>query len=210
MGRVRSILHAARLRLTGADDPIDPAPPVAHRVLVDGNTRTFWSRGAAVPVTLVEADPLVPTAGVPERVRAMVAAHERGYRSAGTRAAGDPAFSETLFVELVRGEQYTRAFALLAPGCQRLWGTVEQFADAHRGDARHNLRGVNVVDVRHLEEWTDPELGDRHRDVAELDVEYSFDAGTRVVVLRRTVHLLAVAGKWRSLSYPEKPEVTIG
>jgi hypothetical protein len=69
---------------------------------------------------------------------------------------------------------------------------------------------VNVVDVRHLEEWTDPELGDRHRDVAELDVEYSFDAGARVVVLRRTVHLLAVAGKWRSLSYPEKPEVTIG
>lgn len=161
-------------------------------------------------MTLVEADPLVPTAGVHERVRAMVAAHERGQASAASRPAGDPVFSETLFVELVRGEQYTRAFALLAPGCQRRWGTARSFADAHRGDARHRLRGVNVVDVRHLEEWTDPELGDRHRDVAELDVEYSFDAGTRVVVLRRTVHLLAVAGKWRSLSYPEKPEITIG
>ena len=161
-------------------------------------------------MTLVEVDGRAPDGGAPERVRAIVAAHERGRHTAGVRPAGDPAFSETLFVELVRGAQYARAFALLAPGCQRRWGTAEHFAAAHRGDARHHLRGVNVVDVRHLEEWTDPELGDRHRDVAELDVEYSFDAGARVVVLRRTVHLLAVAGKWRSLSYPEKPEVTIG
>jgi hypothetical protein len=135
----------------------------------------------------------------------MVAAHERGTDGAARRGTGDPAFSETLFVELVRGGQYGRAFALLAPGCQRRWGTAERFAAAHSGDARRRLHGVTVVGVRRLEAWSDPETGERHRDVAELDVEYNFDAGARAAVLRRTVHLVAVAGTWRSLSYPERP-----
>lgn len=205
---MRSILQAARLRPPGDDEAADPAPPTTHRVLVDAGTRTFWSRGASAPVTLVEADPPLPSADAQGRVRAMVAAHEHGRGAAGG-GGEDPAFCETLFVELVRGGQYTRAFALLAPGCQRRWGTAQRFADAHRGDATRRLRGVNVVDIRHLEAWTDPEVGERHRDVAELDVEYTFDTGLRAIVLRRTVHLVAVAGRWRSLSYPEKPAVAV-
>ncbi|MGD0834052.1 MAG: hypothetical protein ABSA40_06450 [Candidatus Dormibacteria bacterium] len=207
---MRSILHAARLRSAGDPDPADPEPPVAHRVLVDANTRTFWSRGANLPMTLVEADPAGSPAGAPERVRAIVAAHERGPGRAGSALAGDPAFSETLFVELIRGGQYARAFQLLAPGCQRRWGSAERFAGAHRGETGRELRGVNVVEVRHLGEWTDPAQGERHRDVAELDVEYAFANGGRTLVLRRTVHLVAVAGRWRPLSYPEGPAVAIG
>jgi hypothetical protein len=178
-------------------------------VLVDANTRTFWSRGAAVPVTLVEADESAPATGGLGRVRAIVTAHEEGRSGAASRPAGDPAFSETLFVELIRAEQYARAFALLTPGCQRRWGTAGRFAEAHRGDPRHRIRGVNVTDVRRLEEWTDPELGERHREVAELDVEYSFEAGERTAVVRRTVHLVAVAGRWRSISYPAKPPAAV-
>jgi hypothetical protein len=174
----------------------------ASRVLVDAATRTFWSRGADEPVTLVESD--TPSAARPlrDRVRAMVAAHDRGSRRGAARPSGNPAFSEALFVDLIRGGQHARAFALLTPECQLRWGSAESFAAAHRASSLQQLEGVNVVAVRHLDQWVDPHHGDIHRQVAELDVEYSFGAGHRLVKLARTVHLVAVEGRWRSLSYP--------
>jgi hypothetical protein len=181
-------------------DPTGTRP--ASRVLVDASTGTFWSRGAQDPVTLVESDTAVVARPLRERVRAMVAAHDRGSRRGALRPSGNPAFSEALFVELIRGGQHARAFALLAPDCQLRWGSAERFAAAHRERSPQQLEGVNVVAVRHLDEWTDPHRGDCHRQVAELDVEYSFDAGRRRVKLLRTVHLVAVEGRWRSLSYP--------
>jgi hypothetical protein len=105
-------------------------------------------------------------------------------------------------VELIRGGQHTRAFALLAPDCQQRWGSAERFAAAHREGSLQQLEGVSVVAIRHLDQWVDPHHGDTHRQVAELDVEYSFAAGLRLVKLARTVHLVAVEGRWRSLSYP--------
>jgi hypothetical protein len=211
MGWARPILPTVRRRRGGAERaPHPPGTPAvaiiatrpASRVLVDANTRTFWSRGAEGPVTLVESDAPVATHPLRERVRAMVAAHDRGARRGGSRPPGNPAFSEALFVELVRGGQHARAFDLLAPDCQLHWGSAERFAAAHRGSSLERLEGVNVVAVRHLDEWVDPHRGDRHSQVAELDVEYSFDAGRRRVKLSRTVHLVAVEGRWRSLSYP--------
>jgi len=153
-------------------------------------------------VTLVESEGPVAPRPLRDRVRALVAAHDRGPRRGGPRPAGNPAFSEALFVELIRGGQHARAFALLAPECQLRWGTAERFAAAHGESSLEQLEGVNVVAVRHLDEWVDPHRGDRHRQVAELDVEYSFDAGQRRLKLSRTVHLVAVEGRWRSLSYP--------
>jgi len=210
MGWVRPTLLFTRRRSGVEDVPPppeapDPAPETqrpASRVLIDAGTRTFWSRGAPGPVTLVESDALVPGRPLRDRVRAMVAAHDRGARRGDARPPGNPAFSEALFVELIRGGQHARAFALLAPDCQRSWGSAEQFAAAHRGDSLQRLEGVNVVSVRHLDEWVDPHHGNRHRQVAELDVEYAFGAGPRPLTLRRTVHLVAVEGQWRSLSYP--------
>jgi hypothetical protein len=169
---------------------------------VDAATRTFWSRGAADPVTLVESDTVVAARPLRDRVRAMVAAHDGGQGRGGVCPSGNPAFSEALFVELIRGGQHARAFALLAPDCQRRWGSAERFAAAHREGSLQQLEGVSVVAVRHLDQWVDPHHGDTHRQVAELDVEYSFAAGRRLVKLARTVHLVAVEGRWRSLSYP--------
>ncbi len=187
--------HAAR-----APEP-SPSRP-ASLVLINSGTRTFWSRGAEVPLTLVESDLSSPSRPLRDRVRALVTAHERGIGRTGARPRGNPAFSEALFVELVRGGQHARAFELLAPECQRSWGSPERFAAAHGGTSLPRLEGVQVVAVRNLEEWVDPDRGARHRQVAELDVEYSFGGGQRVVRLPRTVHLVAVEGRWRSLSYP--------
>ncbi len=180
MGWARAILHPGRRR----------------------RSQTTWSRGADGPVTLVEVEaPPAPSPPRASRLRELMAAHERGGQPP-TRSPGDPAFSEALFVELIRIGQYPRAFALLAPQCQRRWGSAERFADANRGAALSRLDGVSVGAVRHLDEWVDPDHGDRHRGVAELDVEYGFATGDRLAVLRRTVHLVAVDGRWRSLCYP--------
>ena len=211
MAWARAILHVASRRHRGgtsavhpAEAPAEPARAVrpASRVLLDPDTRTFWSRGADVPITLVESEGGTGGRPLRDRVRAMVTAHERGSRGSSSRPAGNPAFSEALFVELVRGGQHARAFALLAPECQRQWGSAERFAAAHRADSPGRLEGVNVLAVRHLDEWVEPHHGDRHRLVAELDVEYTLGAGERPLTLCRTVHLVAVEGRWRSLSYP--------
>jgi len=215
MGWARPNLPVVRRR-RGADEraPHLALAPVnesrvrpASRVLVDAATRTFWSRGADEPVTLVESDTAVAARPLRDRVRTMVAAHDRGSRRSGVRPSGNPAFSEALFVELIRGGQHARAFALLAPDCQLRWGSAERFAAAHREGSLQQLEGVSVVAVRHLDQWVDPHHGDTHRQVAELDVEYSFAAGRRLVKLARTVHLVAVEGRWRSLSYPVEAAV---
>jgi len=85
---------------------------------------------------------------------------------------------------------------------QRRWGNVERFGNAHRDGAMKALRGVNVLAVRHLENWVDPELGLEHEAVAELDVEYTFASGEQKATVKRTVHLVGVDGRWKSLSYP--------
>lgn len=186
-----------------------PAPPT----LIERHPRTFWSRGADVAVTLVETevDPAPRRSTLSERIRDLVAAHERDPGPAAVLpgstpapappAAGDAAYCEALFVELIRLGEYRRAFALLAPECQRRWVSASRFADAHRGQLGR-LEGVQVTAIRHLDQWTDPHHGDLHRGVAELDVEYGLGSGERPLVLRRTVHLVAVDGRWRSLSYP--------
>ncbi len=65
-----------------------------------------------------------------------------------------------------------------------------------------HLRGVRVKEVRHLENWRDPDSGMVHAHAAELDVQYEIDDGTRSVSVPRTVHLVACQGSWRSLCYP--------
>lgn len=197
------------LRRPGGPEP----PATVSPTLIERRPRTFWSRGADAALTLVEAEmdpaPLRPT--LSERIRDLVAAQDRGPAAvprgtadgAGTAhpAAGDAAYCEALFVELIRLGEYRRAFALLAPECQHSWGSAQRFADAHRGRLGR-LEGVQVTAIRHLDQWTDPHHGDLHRGVAELDVEYGFGAAEKPFVLRRTVHLVAVDGRWRSLSYP--------
>lgn len=175
-----------------------PSSERAH--VVDTHTRTFWSRGETAPSTLVEADgePPVGSAG---RAAGLVAEHERG-SARGGRPRANPAFSEAVFVELMRARQHRRAYALLSPECQQSWGSLQAFIDAQRIGALAQLRGVRVTDVRHLEGWRDPDSGMVHDHAAELDAVYEIGDGTRTRSVERTVHLVALAGAWRSLCYP--------
>jgi hypothetical protein len=175
--------------------------PAAERPhLVDSHTRTFWSHGAMAPTTLVEAERTEPAAPT-GRASTLVADHERGVSSSG-RPRSNPAFSEAVFVELMRARQYRRAFSLLSPECQQSWGTLEAFIAAQRIGALATLRGVKVNQVRHLADWRDPDSGMVHEHAAELDVEYTIGDASRTISLPRTVHLVAHRGAWRSLCYP--------
>ena len=175
-----------------------PASERPH--LVDAHTRTFWSRGALAPATLVEAEPL-QAPGPAGRVATFVADHERGGADS-QRPRANPAFSEAVFVELMRARQYRRAYALLSPECQQSWGTLEAFVAAQRIGALAQLRGVNVRQVRHLVDWRDPDSGMVYAHAAELEADYEIGDGTRAVRLARTVHLVGHRGTWRSLCYP--------
>jgi hypothetical protein len=180
--------------------PLRRLPSGERPHLVDAHTRTFWSRGGLTPATLVETEPTPPSAAA-GRAAALVADHERGV-TASTRPRANPAFSEAVFVELMRARQYRRAYALLSPECQQSWGSLQAFIDAQRIGALVQVRGVRVDDVRPLENWRDPDSGMVHQHAAELDVQYELGNATHSVSVPRTVHLVAFAGGWRSLCYP--------
>ena len=180
----------------------EPAEPVRVRPRIDGHTRTFWSQGAEHTATLVEVDAAAEQPPARDRIAELVRAHESGRSDArSSRPRGNPAFSEALFVELMRGRQYSRAFAQLTAECRRSWGSPAAFAAAHAGGELRRLRGVTVKDVRYLPEWHDPERGTMHREVAELSVEYAFGDDGPVRVVPRVVHLVGDDGRWRSLCY---------
>lgn len=195
LGRVGAV---PALPAAGAGEP----PPEPAPLLLDATTRTFWSYGALAPATLVET-----SAGVgggdssARRVAALVRSQEDPPRPAG-RPRANPAYSEAVFVEMMRARQYERAFKLLSDDCRRSWGSAERFAARHSSHALNHLLGVEVTEVRFLEEWTDPGGHTTHRDVAELDVRYSFARGAGTTSVERTVHLVGAAGRWRCICYP--------
>lgn len=175
------------------------APLAPGTVVVDPATRTYWSRGQAAAETLVEArGEGAEVAPLSRRLAAAVAERERQSAPRRRRPVVDPCFAEALFVELLRERRYERAFGLLAPECQRAWGSVEAFAAAH-GEGGEVV-GVSVRAVRLLSEWRD---GDRvYHDVAEVDATYAVRLADGTAVVERTVHLVALEGRWRSLCWP--------
>ena len=180
--------HTDSAAATRVDTPAVASPrPVATEV--DAGTRAFWAGSETATITS-------------RRAAALVDAHERGRGPAGARPPGNPAFSEALFVELMRASQYRRAFTLLSEDCQLSWGSPEAFAEAQGASMMRRLRGVNVKEVRYLPEWTDTTRGTTYRDVAELDVEYEVGDPDPVAVIRRVVHLVPGGGRWRSICYP--------
>jgi hypothetical protein len=179
--------HASAVAASAPSTATVAPKPAATQI--DPETRPFWAGSETATVTS-------------RRAAALVEAHERGRGPAGARPPGNPAFSEALFVELMRASQYRRAFTLLSEDCQLSWGSPEAFAEAQGASTMRRLHGVSVKDVRYLPEWTDSTRGTTYRDVAELDVEYQVGDPDPVAVIRRVVHLVPGGGRWRSICYP--------
>jgi hypothetical protein len=182
-------LHRPGRRPTAVAASPTVAPPARKVTQTDSGTRAFWAGSETANVTS-------------RRAAALVDAHERGRAPLGSRPPGNPAFSEALFVELMRANQYRRAFSLLSEDCQLSWGSPEAFAEAQGASAMRRLRGVSVKEVRYLPEWTETSRGRTYHDVAELDVEYEVGDPEPVARIRRVVHLVAGGGRWRSICYP--------
>jgi hypothetical protein len=177
--------------------PVATAEPRSY--LVDAHTRTFWRSGAPRSETLVEAGGGARADEVRLRVAELLELRDRPRRlRAGT---GDPAYLETLMVELLRARRFDRAFALLAPECRREWGTAGAFAAAAAAGTR-TIAGVEVLAVRRLDGWIDEERGRVFHDVAELDVQYHVHSAAGTLTLRRTVHQVRDRHGWRSLLFP--------
>lgn len=154
------------------------------------------------PTLLVDAEPGSAVGRRANRVAEMIAAHDENRPAERPqRPRANPAFAEAVFVELMRAQQYRRAYELLGRDCRRAWGSAEAFAAGQAGGAMSELRGMQVTAVRHLTEWTDIARGVTYHEVAELEVDYAVGAGEAAVV-SRVVHLVADNGKWRSLCYP--------
>jgi hypothetical protein len=182
----------------------EPAP-----LLVDRATRTWWKRGAPHSETLVEtvADRASDLA-ITRRVAALAAASLPAGTLRPDRVPGtaDPAFAELLLVELLRAGSWDRAFAQLAPECQRAWGTPASLEAANAALGR-SLAGARVASVNALDRWEDEERGIAWEGVAELVVEYALRTRQGLRAVRRVVHLVDVDGRWRSVLFPPRPEV---
>src|SRR5580704_6916168 len=132
-------------RSATADTAVTEAPK-PFSTQVDADTRAFWAGSETATITS-------------RRAAALVDAHERGHGPVSARPRGNPAFSEALFVELMRANQYRRAFTLLSEDCQLSWGSPEAFAEAQGSSMMRRLHGVNVKEVRYLPEWTETSRG---------------------------------------------------
>lgn len=181
LSRIRRLWHRDRPR---SEQPFEPREPDGAATLIDSEPGTAILRRG-------------------NRVAEIVAAHDTGRAvDAPLRPRANPAFAEAVFVELMRAHQYRRAFDLLTTDCRRAWGSPESFAAAQAHGSMSRLLGVRVTAVRHLAEWTDLEHGVTHREVAELDVEYTM-TGADSPPVTRVVHLVPDGVKWRSLWYPQ-------
>src|SRR5438132_7550638 len=116
----------------------------------DAHTRGFWSAGVQFAGALVETGAGTHR-GSRERVAALIAAHDAGLgRGEARRPRGNPAFSEALFIELMRAHQYGRAFEQLSTDCQRSWGSADAFVAAQGASAMRRPRGAPGKDVGSL------------------------------------------------------------
>lgn len=182
-----------------------PSADATHRQVVHAATGTFWNPGARSAETLVEGSRSAPSPSVGRKVAALMAAEAAIPRGRGARhgigtGPHDPAFIELTLVELIRARAYDRAFALLTPACQAAWGGVDAFAMAMAASPATPV-GAAVLSVRRLPQWDDG--GDNvHVGVAELEVEYALAAAMRIRTVTRTVHLVRIEGRWRSMLYP--------
>jgi hypothetical protein len=115
---------------------------------------------------------------------------------------GDPAATEEAFSKHISDGRYDVAWDLLTPDSQESWQGREAFAEEMEArQPNKNLLGTRVRHVRLLPIWTDLESRKTYHEVAELVVDYRVRQRQREMLVTRDVHLVNVAGSWKSLCY---------
>ena len=119
-----------------------------------------------------------------------------------TRIHGDPAATEEAFSKHISDGRFDLAWELLTPDSQESWHGREAFAEEMASrQPNKNLLGTRVRQVRLLPIWTDHESRKTYHEVAELVVDYRVRQRQREMLVTRDVHLVNVAGSWKSLCY---------
>ncbi len=116
----------------------------------------------------------------------------------------NPAFVETLFMELLKVSQFERAFALLAKECRSAWSSSREFAQSLEQQGLTRVSAMAVRECQFLESWEDAAHGAAFEHVAELRVEYAFALKGTVHRMSKTVHVVAEDGMWKCLYFPQK------
>src|ERR1035437_176500 len=115
---------------------------------------------------------------------------------------GDPAANEEAFSKHISDGRFDVAWDLLTPDSQESWHGREAFAEEMAArQPNKNLLGTRVRQVRLLPIWTDHESRKTYHEVAELVVDYRVRQRQREMLVTRDVHLVNVAGSWKSLCY---------
>jgi len=119
-----------------------------------------------------------------------------------TSIHGDPAATEEAFSKHISDGRFDVAWDLLTPDSQESWHGREAFArEMTARQPNKNLLGTRVRQVRLLPIWTDHESRKTYHEVAELVVDYRVRQRQREMLVTRDVHLVNVAGSWKSLCY---------
>src|ERR1700694_1453314 len=119
-----------------------------------------------------------------------------------TSEHGDPAATEEAFTRSVSEGEFDTAWDLLDPDSQASGEGKEDFArEMASRQPTKNLLGTRVRQVRLLPIWTDHASRKTYHQVAELVVDYRVRQRQREMLVTRDVHLVNVAGAWKSLCY---------
>lgn len=116
---------------------------------------------------------------------------------------GDPAATEEAFTQSVTEGNFDTAWELLTPDSQASWEGKNVFAaEMASRQPTKSVLGTRVRHVRLLPIWTDKETRKTYHEVAELVVDYRVrNKRQREMLVTRDVHLVNVAGSWKSLCY---------
>ncbi len=167
--------------------------------------------GFNIPVQEHGADPRDAAIWLPETMRHAAqaevswpsrATENRKKKTEPERPRAKPEFTESLFFELVRSRQWKRAYDLLSPHCQKVWGSIEAFAAYQRAQGLDRIEKMEVKASRLIKDWADPEHGVTYALAAELDASYTFALGGKLQTQTRKIHLVAEQGAWRALCCP--------
>ena len=122
-----------------------------------------------------------------------------------------PAAFEMLFMKLHAEGRFDEMWDMIAEDAQRAWGGREMFIRAmpRQGD-NTELVDVEVLNINVLDTWTDLRHERTYSNVAQMVLRYRVREQWKDWTLDRQVHLIPVAGGWRTLFYPTQAKSAAG